>query len=185
MYPGFLGTTRITLNDNLLKQSTPDEVLAVLGHEMGHYVMGHVLRGLLLSGLLTVAAFAFMHWGFRFAAEKFGGRWRVRRVDDIAGLPLLVALASLFFFAATPVTNSIVRSAEHQADIFGLDAIRKPDAFATAMLKLSTYRKLDPGKWEEIIFFDHPSGRTRVMDAMVWKKEHIRDVDIRDTISPQ
>ncbi len=182
---GFLGTTRITLNDNLLKQGTPDEILAVLGHEMGHYVMGHVLRGLLLTGLLTIIAFAFLHWGFRFAVEMFGGQWQVRRVDDIAGLPLLAALASLFFFVATPLTNSVIRTAEHQADIFGLNAVRKPDAFATAMLKLSTYRKLEPGKWEEVIFFDHPSGRTRVMDAMIWKKEHIRDVDIRDTVSPQ
>ena len=182
---GFLGTTRITLNDNLLKQGTPDEVLAVLGHEMGHYVMGHVLRDILLTGLLLIAAFAFLHWGFQFAVELFGGKWRVRQVDDIAGLPLLAALASLFFFAATPVSNAIIRSAEHQADIFGLDAVRKPDAFATAMLKLSTYRKLEPGKWEELVFYDHPSGRTRVMDAMVWKKEHIRDVDIRDTVSPQ
>jgi STE24 endopeptidase len=182
---GFLGTTRITLNDNLLKQGTPDEVLAVLGHEMGHYVMGHVLRDILLSGLMVVIAFAFLNWSFRYAVDLFGGQWQVRRVDDIAGLPLLAALASLFFFVATPVSNSIVRSAEHQADIFGLNAVRKPDAFATAMLKLSTYRKLEPGKWEEIVFFDHPSGRTRVHDAMVWKKEHIRDVDIRDTVSPQ
>ncbi|MBS0281760.1 MAG: M48 family metalloprotease, partial [Proteobacteria bacterium] len=155
------------------------------GHEMGHYVMGHVLRGLLLMGLLTIIAFAFLHWGFRFAVEMFGGQWQVRRVDDIAGLPLLAALASLFFFVATPLTNAMIRTAEHQADIFGLNAVRKPDAFATAMLKLSTYRKLEPGKWEEVIFFDHPSGRTRVMDAMIWKKEHIRDVDIRDTVSPQ
>lgn len=182
---GFLGTTRITLNDNLLKQGTPDEILAVLGHEMGHYVMGHVLRGLLLMGLLTIIAFAFLHWGFRFATEMFGRQWQVRRIDDIAGLPLLAALASLFFFIATPLTNGMIRTAEHQADIFGLNAVRKPDAFATAMLKLSTYRKLEPGKWEEVIFFDHPSGRTRVMDAMIWKKEHIRDVDIRDTVSPQ
>jgi STE24 endopeptidase len=182
---GFLGTTRITLNDNLLKQGTQDEVLAVLGHEMGHYVMGHVLRNILLSGLMLIVAFAFLHWGFRFAVDLFGGQWQVRRMDDIAGLPLLAALASLFFFVATPLSNTIVRSAEHQADIFGLDAVRKPDAFATAMLKLSTYRKLEPGKWEEIVFFDHPSGRTRVHDAMVWKKEHIRDTDIRDTISPQ
>jgi STE24 endopeptidase len=182
---GFLGTTRITLNDNLLKQCTPDEVLAVLGHEMGHYVMGHVLRDLLLSGLVIVLAFAFIHWGFLFAVEGFGGQWQVRRMDDIAGLPIMVALASLFFFLATPLTNSIVRTSEHQADIFGLDAVRKPDAFATVMLKLSTYRKLEPGRWEEIVFFDHPSGRTRVSDAMIWKKEHIRDVDIRDTVSPQ
>jgi STE24 endopeptidase len=63
--------------------------------------------------------------------------------------------------------------------------VRKPDAFATVALKLSTYRKLDPGKWEELIVYDHPSGRTRIMDSMVWKKEHIRDVDIRDIVSPQ
>ena len=182
---GFLGTTRISLTDNLLNQGTPDETLAVLGHEMGHYVMGHVLRGLLLSGLLTVVVFAFVNRVFLFAVDLFGGQWQVRRVDDIAGLPLLVALASLLFFLATPLTNGIVRSAEHQADIFGLDAVRKPDAFATAMLKLSTYRKLEPGKWEEFIFFDHPSGRTRVGDSMTWKREHIRDVDIRDTVSPQ
>ena len=182
---GFLGTTRITLNDNLLKQANPDEVLAVLGHEMGHYVMGHILRDLLLTSLVLIAAFAFVHWGFLFAVDLFGSQWQVRQLDDIAGLPLFAALASIFFFLATPVSNGITRSSEHQADIFGLDAVRKPDAFATAMLKLSTYRKLEPGKWEEIVFYDHPSGRTRIMDAMVWKKEHIRDVDIRDTASPQ
>ena len=182
---GFLGTTRISLNDNLLNQGTPDEVLAVLGHEMGHYVMGHGTRLILLSGLVTIVAFAFMNWGFILLTELFGGQWQVRRVEDIAGLPLLVALFSTFYFLATPVSNTIVRTTEHQADIFGLDAVRKPDAFATAMLKLSTYRKLEPGKWEEIVFYDHPSGRTRIMDAMVWKKEHIRDVDIRDTVSPQ
>jgi Zn-dependent protease with chaperone function len=182
---GFLGTTRISLNDNLLKQGTQDEVLAVMGHEMGHYVMGHVLRAILLSGLLIIIAFAFVHWGCQFLIARFGGRWRVRQLEDVAGLPVLVGLISLFFFVMTPVSNSISRTAEHQADIFSLDAVRKPDAFATAMLKLSTYRKLDPGKWEEILFYDHPSGRTRIMDAMVWKKEHIRDPDIHDTVNPQ
>jgi STE24 endopeptidase len=90
---------------------------------------------------------------------------------------------SIFLVVMTPVTNGITRTMEHQADIFGLNAIRKPDAFSTAMLKLSTYRKLEPGKWEEAIFYDHPSGRTRIHDAMAWKKEHIRDVDIRDTVN--
>ncbi len=178
---GFLGTARISLNDNLLKQGTPDEVLAVMGHEMGHYVMGHVLREILLDGLVTVAGFLFIHWGFVFACALFGGQWQVRRIGEVAGLPLLVALGSLFLFLATPVTNAISRTAEFQADIFGLDAVRKPDAFATVILKLSTYRKLEPGKWEEILFYDHPSGRTRIAMAMRWKKEHIADRDIRDT----
>ena len=96
-------------------------------------------------------------------------------------LPLRAAPGSTFLFLATPLTNSISRTTEYQADIFGLDAVRKPDAFATVMLKLSTYRKLEPGKWEEIIFYDHPSGRTRIEAAMRWKKEHIADPDIRNS----
>jgi STE24 endopeptidase len=178
---GFLGTARITLNDNLLKQGTPDEVLAVLGHEMGHYVMDHVTRELLLEGLVILVGFAFVGRMFLVACDLFGGQWQVRKPGDIAGLPLLVALGTIFLFLATPVINSISRTTEYQADIFGLDAVRKPDAFATVMLKLSSYRKLEPGKWEEIIFYDHPSGRTRIQAAMRWKKEHMADPDLRDT----
>jgi STE24 endopeptidase len=176
---GFLGTTRISLTDNLLQQGSDDEVLAVIGHEIGHYTMGHTVRLLLLMGLVTIVGFAFVNWGFLIACEIFGGQWQVRRVSDVAGLPLLAALSALFFFLATPLTNSISRTTEFQADLFGLNAVRKPDAFASVMLKLSTYRKLEPGHWEEIIFFTHPSGRTRIETAMRWKKEHIADADIR------
>lgn len=178
---GFLGTTRIALNDNLLHHGTHDEVLAVLGHEMGHYVMGHTTRLLLLFGLVTVLGFAFMHFGFRFATGLFGGNWQVREISDVAGLPLLAALGSLYLFVMTPALNTITRTTEQQADYFGVNAVRKPDAFATTVLKLSTYRKLDPGPWEEAVFYDHPSGRTRIHTMMVWKKEHITDTDIRDT----
>jgi STE24 endopeptidase len=178
---GFLGTTRISLNDNLLKQATPDEVLAVLGHEMGHYVMDHTTRLLLLLSLVFAGGFAFAHFGFRLLVDFFGGFWNVRRLDDVAGLPLLMALASIYLFAMTPVINTITRTTEQQADIFGVNAVRKPDAFATVALKLSTYRKLEPSGWEEAIFFDHPSGRTRIQTMMTWKKEHIADPDIRDT----
>jgi len=178
---GFLGTARISLNDNLLHQGSPDEVLAVMGHEIGHYAMGHVTLTILLEGLVILAGFLFIHWGFVAACDLFGGQWQVRRVEDVAGLPLISALGAIFLFLATPLTNSISRNIEYQADIFGLNAVRKPDAFATAMLKLSTYRKLEPGRWEEIVFYDHPSGRTRIAAAMRWKKEHIGDFDLRET----
>ena len=180
---GFLGTTRISLNDNLLNQGTPDEVLAVLGHEMGHYAMGHALRGILLMGLLTLAGFAAVAWGFHFSAGIFGSHWQVREPRDIAGLPLLVALMSIFLFLATPLSNSITRSMESQADLFGVNAVRKPDAFSTVVLKLSSYRKLDPGPLEEALLYDHPSGRSRIAMMMRWKKEYIRDLDIRDTVA--
>ncbi len=178
---GFLDTTRIALTDNLMNQGSPDEVLAVMGHEIGHYAMGHTLRLLLMMGLVTIVGFAFVNWAFLIACDIFGGQWQVRKISDVAGLPLLAALSAVFFFLATPVTNSISRTTESQADIFGLNAVRKPDAFASVMLKLSTYRKLEPGRWEEVIFFAHPSGRTRIETAMRWKKEHIADPDIRGT----
>jgi STE24 endopeptidase len=179
---GFLGTTRISLNDNLLNKGTHDEVLAVLGHEMGHYVMDHTTRLLLLLGLVIIAGFGFVAWSFGLAISVFGGNWQVRQPDDVAGLPLLVALMSIFMFLATPLTNSIVRTTEQQADTFGVNAVRKPDAFASVVLKLSAYRKLDPAPWEEVIFYDHPSGRSRIAAVMQWKKEHIGDVDIRDSV---
>jgi STE24 endopeptidase len=179
---GFLGTTQISLNDNLLNQGTPDEVLAVVGHEMGHYVLGHTLRLVLLFGLVILAGFGFVALGFRYATDLFGGNWQVRQPDDVAGLPLIVALMSIFMFLATPVTNSISRVAEREADLFGVNAVRKPDAFASVVLKLSSYRKLDPGPVEEAIFFDHPSGKNRIAMMMNWKAEHIRDTDIRDTV---
>jgi STE24 endopeptidase len=179
---GFLGTEQISLSDNLLNQGSPDEVLAVVGHEMGHYVMGHTLRMVLLFGLVILAGFGFVALGFRQATDLFGGNWQVRQPDDVAGLPLIVALMSIFLFLAMPVTNSITRAAESEADLFGVNAVRKPDAFASLVLKLSNYRKLDPGPVEEAIFFDHPSGKNRIAMMMAWKAEHIRDLDIRDSV---
>jgi hypothetical protein len=82
-------------------------------------------------------------------------------------------MLSLFGALSTPVTNSIVRTNEAEADIFGLNAAREPDGFATIALKLSEYRKLDPTPLEEIIFFDHPSGRSRISMAMRWKAENL------------
>ncbi len=176
---GFAGTTRISLNDNLLNRSTPREIKAVLGHEMGHYALGHNYTGFTWFGLVFLVGFAFVHFGFRVVAGFFGGNWDVRSIDDPAGLPLIMALASVFFLLATPVTNTITRTFESQADLFGVNAAREPDGFAEAALQLSEYRKLDPSPLEEFVFFDHPSGRNRIAMMMHWKAEHINDPDVR------
>jgi STE24 endopeptidase len=183
---GFMGTTRISMNDNLLNRSTPAEIEAVLGHEMGHYVLNHVALLITWMGLVILVAFLFLDWGFKGLASIFGGNWDVRTIDDPAGMPLLYLLLSIFMALATPVTNTITRTTEAQADIFGLNAARQPDGFATATLKLSEYRKLDPTPLEEFVFYDHPSGRTRIFTAMRWKAAHINDPDIRGgPVSPQ
>jgi STE24 endopeptidase len=119
-------------------------------------------------------------------ADVFGGNWDVRTIDDPAGLPVLTAAATIFIILMTPVLNTITRTVEAQADIFGLNTSRQPDGFATAALKLSTYRKLDPSPFEEFVFYDHPSGHTRIFGAMRWKAAHINDPDIRmGPVSPQ
>lgn len=183
---GFLGTTRISMTDNLINRSTPREIYAVLGHEMGHYVLNHNITGLTWISLVLFVAFAFVNWGFRWLVGIFGGNWDVRSIDDPAGLPVAMALVAIFFFFATPVTNTITRTLEAQADIFGLNTARQPDGFATATLKLGEYRKLDPGPLEEFIFYDHPSGRSRISMAMRWKAEHLNDPDIKaGPVSPQ
>ena len=183
---GLFGTMRISLNDNLLNRCTPSEVIAVMGHEIGHYVMGHVINSIVFLGLLVLVCFWFVDRAYHGLVRVFGGNWDVRTIDDPAGLPLVIALFSFFFFIATPLTNTIVRTQEIQADIFGLNLARQPDAMAKVALILGEYRKLDPSPLEEFIFFDHPSGRNRIYMAMRWKAEHLHDPDIvAGPVSPQ
>jgi STE24 endopeptidase len=166
---GFLGTTRIALNDNLLKQCTLPEIRSVMAHEMGHYVLNHNVKLALYSGLIILIGFGFVGATFQVVLRKWGGGWGVRGVDDLAGLPLLALLFSVVLFVLTPVRNTMVRVTEREADAFGINTAREPDGMAKVALKLGTYRKLNPGPLEEFIFFDHPSGRARIRMAMDWK----------------
>ncbi len=170
---GFLGSERISLNDNLLKRCSLPEIEAVMGHEMGHYVLHHPYEGSVLTGMVLVAGLAFLRRSFDGVLRRFGSRWRVSGIGDLAGLPLLLLLFSVYLFALTPLTNSFTRTLEAEADLFGLNAAGQPDGAAEVALKLGEYRKLDPGRLEEIIFFDHPSGRSRIFMAMRWKAEHL------------
>ena len=170
---GIGSTIRISLNDNLLNRCTKEEVKAVMGHELGHYVLNHSYKGIMSFGILILFCFAFVQWTYQKMIDRYGDQWQVTGIADIRAFPLFVALFSVFFFFATPATNTIIRTQEIESDIFGLNAAREPDGFASTAMKLSEYRKIDPGYWEEIIFFDHPSGRVRVETAMKWKAEHL------------
>jgi len=173
---GFASTTRISLNDNLLNRCTPAEVKAVMGHEMGHYVLNHVYKGVIEFGVLIFIVFAIVNWALNKLVLKKGVEWGIESISDVGGLPLIAAIISVVFFIATPVTNTMIRTQEMEADQFGLNAAREPDAEAHVDMMLSEYRKIDPGKWEEIFFFDHPSGRVRVETAMKWKAEHLNEL---------
>lgn len=170
---GFLHTTRIALNDNLLKQCSLPEIRAVMAHEMGHYILNHLTKLVIGQSVVFLLVFAVTAALFNAAIKRRGEKWGVRSLGDPAGLPLLALILNLLFFLLTPVVNTIGRTTEAEADAFGLNTAREPDGFSTVSLKLGTYRKLDPCPWEEVIFFDHPSGRARIRMSMDWKAAHM------------
>ncbi len=170
---GGFGFARINLNDNLTKRCSLPEIRQVMAHEMGHYVLNHVMKLLLeLSCLILLFAVATRSL-FNAAVRRWGAVWRVEDITDLAGFPLLVLILTLLGFLCTPVFNSLVRETEGEADSFGINTSREPDGFAQSAIKLGQYRKMDPSPIEEFIFFDHPSGRARIMKAMEWKAAHL------------
>jgi STE24 endopeptidase len=175
---GFAGTLRISLNDNLLKRCSLAGIESTMGHEMGHYVLNHQSKGMVMGGVGMVLMFAFLNWGLNAGLARWGEAWGIRGITDIAVLPLAVLLITIFSFVSTPVDNTITRTMEYEADLYGINASQQPDGEAEVDLMLGEYRKLDPGPIEEFIFFDHPSGRTRITAAMRWKAEHLPGVPL-------
>ena len=171
-------TIRISLNDNQLNRSSEAEIAAVMGHEMGHYVLGHVWWGLLFLSLLAAVILYLVSRIAPGLIARHGARWGVRDIGDPASMPVLGILIAVFSLITTPLTKTLIRVDESQADAFGLDTAQEPDAFASIAMKLSEYRKIEPGPIEEALFFDHPSGATRVRMSMQWKKDHVPDAQM-------
>jgi STE24 endopeptidase len=171
---GFGKTMRITLNDNLLRRGSPEEIQSVMGHEMGHYVLNHIYKDLLLFFPIVIfGGFALLKWSLTWCLDRWGDKWQVRSIGDTAVVPLVVLLVSIYGFVLTPILNTHVRTEEHEADMFGLNASRQPDGFAQGAIHLGEYRKMKPGPIEEFLFYDHPSGYRRIQDAMQWKAENL------------
>jgi len=171
---GFGSTMRITLNDNLLRRGSPEEIQAVMGHEMGHYVLNHIYKGIMYQFIEIVVGFAFLNWSVGWALRRWGEKWQIRGITDIAAVPLVVLLASIFFFVVTPLDNTFTRTQEYEADMYGLNTSRQADGMAQAAIHLGEYRKMSPGPIEEWVFYDHPSGRDRIYAAMRWKAENLK-----------
>ncbi len=169
-------TIRIALNDNLLNRSNIHGIKAVMGHEMGHYKLYHIQKLLLYITLLALAGFAILYVAVPRILARHGERWEVREVADPGSAPLLFGLLTLLMVPGDIMFNSIIRHHESEADAFGLEAAREPDGFAMTAMQLSEYRKIEPSAVEEFLFYDHPSGRTRVAMAMSWKAKHLAEL---------
>lgn len=162
---------RIVLWDTLLAKLNHDEILAVMGHEMGHYVLHHIWKGLAFEALVTLIGFALAQWLFERGLARWGARWRVQGSGDAASLPWLLALASILAFLFSPVYSSFSRHIEHQADQFALELTHLNEAAATSEVKFAEDSKVNPSpnRFIELWRYSHPAAQRRIDFALQYR----------------
>lgn len=168
---GFGATQRIVLWDTTLQGMTADEILFVMGHEMGHYKLKHIWKGVLQTSVMAFVLLFLAWWVVNAATRRFGERWGFTDVSDVASMPLLAITLTVLSFAAQPAINGMSRSAEHEADIFGLEVTRTNDAAARAFIKLGSQNKSDPEPTaiEKWFLYSHPPLIERVRFAVEYR----------------
>ena len=166
---GVGSTARVAISDVAFKNASLDEVRAVTGHEIGHYVLKHTWWGILFYSAAAVLLFWIADQSFPWFARKFGS---TATLVEPRGIPVLLFMVSLFGLAASPIFNSFSRTLESNADLYSLQTENRPDALSSALVKTAEYRYPRPNKLEEIVFYDHPSVEARVRSAMEWKAAH-------------
>jgi len=166
---GVGSTARVAISDVALKSASIEEVRAVTGHEIGHYVLKHTWWGILFFSLTAVVLFWIADRTFPWFARKFGSS---ASLEEPRGIPVLMLMVSLFGLLILPVLNTFSRTLETDADQYSLETENLPDALSTALVKTAEYRYPRPGPIEEFVFYDHPSVEARVRRAMEWKATH-------------
>lgn len=166
---GVFGTARIAISDVAMNEASLDEVKAVTGHEVGHYVEGHIWRLVGLFALLAMLGFFLADRLFPVFARAFGSK---ASVDDPRGIPVLTFIIGLFGLLGQPVINAVIREGERNADNYSLRTVNLPDALAGALVKTAEYRYPRPSALQEALFYTHPSVEWRVRNAMEWKAKH-------------
>jgi Zn-dependent protease with chaperone function len=166
---GFGASKRIVIWDTTIAQETPDEVVADFGHEMGHYVLGHVCKGTLFAAALL---FVLLYLGYRsigWLLARWGAAWGVRGLDDLASLPALLLLITVFAFLANPITNAFSRFVENQADIYSLEITHGilPDPGQASAHEFQVWGEHvfadpDPNPIYVFLFYDHPTTADRI-----------------------
>jgi Zn-dependent protease with chaperone function len=133
---GFGGTKRIVLWDTIIAKLNEDELLFVMGHEMGHYVLGHVWKSILFFSLLIIVTLYAIHRTAGWLINKYQRQFGFTELSDIASLPLIILLFGAYFLIVTPIALAFSRHNEHEADRFGLEITRNNRAGALAFVKL-------------------------------------------------
>lgn len=169
---GIFGTARIAMSDVMFQQGADlPEVRGVVGHEMGHYVHLHTLIAAAAYALLALVAFFLVDRLFGPVAALMGAEG-VEGLADPAGFPVVGTIIAVLALLGTPLTSSITRLQEADADRFSLRTANEPDGLAKALVKTIAYRAATPSRLEEAIFYTHPAVGRRIRRCMDWKASH-------------
>jgi STE24 endopeptidase len=157
---GLGNTRRIILGDTLLSEFTPDEIEAVLAHELGHHVNKDIPMGIAAQTLMTLVGLYLASLGLRWGAQTFG----FTGPDDIAALPVFALVMGVYGLVTLPLGNAFSRWREHRADEYALRATGKGAAFASAFTRLANQNlaDADPEPWIEFLLYSHPALSKRI-----------------------
>jgi len=167
---GIGASARIAISDVALKEANLDEVKAVTGHEIGHYVSGHIWWVVFLLSAQVVIAFLLADRLFKPVARAFGAN---EDIQNPASVPVLILLVGVLMMVFQPLNNTLSRMNEADADRYSLETVGLPDGLASALVKTAEYRDPRPAKLQELLFYTHPSVESRVRMAMEWKAEQL------------
>ena len=172
---GFGASKRVVVWDTTLQKMTPQQILFVFGHEMGHYVLGHIPKGIAFAAVVLLVFLYLGYRGLHWMLGRWGERWAIRGEDDWASLLVFLLLLSLFGFLASPATNTFSRYQEHQADVYGLEVIHglvpdSPDVAAEAFQILGEIDLADPNPsaFIKIWLYSHPPLNERIVFAQTY-----------------
>jgi len=171
---GLGATRRIILADTLLDHYSPDEIEAVLAHELGHHVHKHILKSIFVQAGITLFGF----WAANFVLHMAIEQWHMfDTLSDYANLPLLVLVSSALSFVLMPAMNAYSRFNERQADRYAFKSIKNVQPFISSMNKLASQNLAErtPSKWVEWFFHSHPAISRRVAAAEAWKLQLAMD----------
>ncbi|HET9361781.1 MAG TPA: M48 family metallopeptidase [Vicinamibacterales bacterium] len=133
---GVGGTKRIVLWDTILAKLNREQLLVVMGHEMGHYVLNHVWKVIVILSALIMAALYGVHRTAGWLIDRYRKPFGFHELSDVASLPLILLLFGLGTLVVTPVALAVTRHFEHEADRFGLEITRDNHAAASAFAVL-------------------------------------------------
>jgi STE24 endopeptidase len=166
---GLGATRRIILADTLLDNYTPEEIEAVLAHELGHHVHRHILKSIFVQAAITLFGFWAANWTLHYAVDQH----MFEELSDFADLPLLALVSVVLSFVLMPALNAYSRFNERQADRYAFESIASVEPFVSSMNKLAEQNLAErtPSKWVEWFFHSHPAISRRLAAAREWGRK--------------